>query len=84
MKSLTPKSPLQADTRFILKLMRIVAKKKANPTPSEVRTISNVFVKAGGSWEAVFQGSTADIGLLKRVIKIAVKKGFVTKREKWV
>lgn len=84
MASLTPHSPLRADTRYILKLIKVGFKSKADPRPSEVRRVSRVFSKAGGSWGRVFEGSIEDIALLKRIIKVAIKKGYMTKREKWV
>lgn len=84
MAKLTPTSPIRADHRFILKLASITGiAGKIHPQPSEFDRISRVFVKAGGSWRALFHGSADDINLLKAVLKAAFKYGYLTKKEAW-
>jgi hypothetical protein len=58
-------------------------KGKVYSQPSEFDRISDAFVKIGGTWEGIFKGSPADTDLLKRIVKMAYKKGFLTNKEKW-
>ena len=83
MATLSPILPVRADHRFIQKVVNMILKDKIHPQPSEFDRISEVFVKIGGSWERLFSGSPADTDLLKRIVKMAHKKGFLTKKEKW-
>ena len=83
MSSPTPDSPLQADHRFLMKLLDVTVGNKVEVRPSELNRISRVFSSMGGSWERVFKGSPHDVALAKRIIKAAAKHGFLTKKEKW-
>ena len=83
MPSLTPSWPTRADHRFILKLSQLVLSGKIIPRPEEFNRVSRVFSKANGSWARLFRGSPADIGLLKTVLKVAYKHGYLTKQGKW-
>lgn len=68
----------------MLTLVKLGHKKdRVDPTPKELNRVSKVFKLAGGSWERLFQGSIADVELLKRTIKVAVKRGVFTKAPKW-
>jgi hypothetical protein len=78
-----PKAPLRADHRLIHKLMSLVLKGKFDPHASEYDRISRVFLQAGGSWERVFLGAPRDVDLLKKVVKVAGKQGWLTKKETW-
>jgi len=78
-----PRFPLRADHRFIKKLVVSTLEGKVEYVPEEFDRISEVFVKAGGSWQRVFMGSPSDIWKLKEVLKVAFKKGFMTKKHKW-
>jgi len=78
-----PKIPVRSDHRFIKKVISTILEGKVVEIPSELSRISRVFSKAGGSWERLFQGSPKDIDLLKKVVKLAFKKGYLTKQEKW-
>lgn len=80
---LSPVDPVQADHRFIMRMTTLTVKDGVLPIPSEFDRVSRVFSKAGGSWKRIFGGSIEDIELLKKVIKEAVKHGFLTKKEKW-
>ena len=82
MPLLDPKVPLRADHRFLKKLVSLSAK-NADPTPAEFNHVSRVFSTLGGSWERVFRGSPDDIQLLKRLLKLALKHGYLTKKESW-
>jgi DNA repair ATPase RecN len=75
--------PLRADHRFIEKLMHSILAGKVEHVPEEFDLISLVFQKAGGSWRRVFQGSPADISLLKKVMKRAFALNRLTKKYNW-
>ena len=81
--SVDPKSPLRADHRFIQRYISVVLGGKVENVPEEFSRVSAVFVKAGGSWLKIFQGSPQDVDLLKRVLKVAHKKGFLTLKRTW-
>lgn len=81
--SLTPQWPVRADHRFIHKLASMVLSGKIIPRPQEYDRIARVFSKAGGSWTRIFDGSAEDINLLKTVLKVAFKNGYLTKKEAW-
>lgn len=78
-----PRSPVRADHRFIKKLTVSTLEGKIEYVPEEFDLISEVFAKAGGSWHRIFMGSPMDIRKLKKVLKAAYKKGFMTKKYKW-
>jgi len=78
-----PRSPVRADHRFIKKLVVSTLEGKVEYVPEEFNLISDVFVKAGGSWQRIFMGSPDDIQKLKKVMKAAFKKGHMTKKHKW-
>lgn len=85
MPSIKPDTPVQADHRYIFRVVAVLLSDKVEYIPSEFSRISRVFCEVGGSWEKVLVGgSPSDISLLKRVIKAAYKNGFLTKKEKWV
>lgn len=82
MAALKPHWPTRADHRYILKLLSIMGiADKIELRQSEFARVSRVFSKAGGSWQAVFGGSAEATNLLKKVIKVAVKHGYLTKKE---
>jgi len=56
---------------------------KFHPRANEFDRVSRVFSKAGGSWKRIFHGSVEDINLLKTVLKVAAKNGYLTKKESW-
>lgn len=37
----------------------------------------HVFERAGGSWEKLFLGSADEINRMKKIITVAIKKGFI-------
>lgn len=82
MAKMDPKTPLQADHRFIKRFMETLDV-QTYMIPSELSRVSRVFSRAGGSWERLFRGSVQDTLLLKQVIKTAYKQGFLTKKESW-
>lgn len=81
---LSPYTPVRSDHRMIRKVIGTMYGTKMVTKPSEYDQVSRVFVKAGGSWEKLFRGSPDDLQLLHKVIKIAVKKGYLTKKEPWL
>jgi len=79
----SPQWPTRADHRFMLKLLSLTLDGKVIPRPGEFNRLARVFSKAGGSWKSLFHGSAEDINLLKTVMKVAFKYGYLTKKEKW-
>ena len=79
----SPKVPLRADHRFIKRLIKSTLEGKVEEIPGEYDRIAWVFGRAGGSWERLFLGSPFDIEKLKKVIKTAFDKGYLTKKHKW-
>jgi hypothetical protein len=67
----------------MLKVASLLFGDKIIPRPSEFNRLSRVFSKAGGSWKRLFHGSVEDTNLLKTVMKVAFKSGYLTKKEKW-
>ena len=85
MARMDPKVPIRADHRFIKRVIETMdMKKRVVLVPSELSRASRVFCKAGGSWERVFHGSVRDTLLLKKVLTVAFKKGYLTRKEKWL
>jgi len=83
MAGLDPKTPLRADHRFLKKLVDLTLKGKADPTPEQFNRVSRVFYKLGGSWERVFKGSVDDIEMLKKVLKVGLKSGYLKPKDHW-
>jgi hypothetical protein len=82
---MSPKKPVRADHRYIKRVMQtaIDGEDKIAELPEEFSRISRVFSKAGGSWVRIFHGSVPDTVLLRKVIKVAYKRGYLTKIGKW-
>ena len=78
-----PTTPIRADHRFIRELLGSAFKNKVEYIPDEFDQVSRVFCRAEGSWERIFQGSMRDIDLLKRIIRVAVDLGFMTRKGEW-
>jgi len=83
MPALRPQSPVRADHRFIHQMVGITVKGPVEYRASEFNRIARVFANLGGSWERLFRGSPYDVGLVKRIVKLAAKHGYLTKKEKW-
>lgn len=81
--SMSPKTPVRADHRMIRRILDGSFKGKVEHVPSEYDLVGRVFSRAGGSWEGLFRGSPRDLTLLKKVIGLAIKKGHMTKKQKW-
>lgn len=73
---------VRADHIIIRKLLNMIGDGRVHHVRAEYDRIADVFSKAGGSWERLFKGNHEDTLLLKRVVKIAIKKGYVTKKAK--
>lgn len=81
-KGIMPNDPSRADHRFIrYQLKEFLGKKPIHHNPAEYDHAARVFARAGGSWERLFRGSAKDVVLLRRILQIAIKKGFISKRE---
>jgi len=78
-KGIMPGDPNRADHRFIAYSLDNFMKPKCLHFPKEFDRVAKVFKRAGGSWERIFTGSARDVVLLRRILKLAIKKGFITK-----
>jgi hypothetical protein len=78
-KGILPSDPIRADHRFILYCLKNFVKPKTLHDPEEFERVARAFARAGGSWERLFKGSAADVVLLRRIIKLAVKCGYISK-----
>ena len=83
MKPISPREPVRADHRFLKKIIDGSFGKEIEQVPEEFDKISRWFSKAGGSWERIFLGSPKDISLLKKVVKVAIDKNMLTKKQSW-
>ena len=82
-KGILPGDPARADHRFIRYQMKNFMKGDLQHLPDEYAHVNRVFKRAGGSWERLFKGSARDVVLLRRIIKIAVKEGHISKAPSW-
>lgn len=82
-KGIKPGDPPRADHRFIDYQVKNFVKKKCLSLPDEYDHVARVFARAGGSWERLFRGSVADVVLLRKIIKVAVKTGHISAAPKW-
>jgi len=79
-KGIMPGDPSRADHRLVGYVLKTFFKdRKVLHVPEEFDRVGRVFERAGGSWEHLFKGSIRDINLLKRIVKIAIKEGFMSK-----
>lgn len=78
-----PLKPSRADYRLIRKLLDSSFSGKVLHTEKSYALIVRVFQQGGGSWERLFLGSADDMSLLKRVLKVAFKKGYLPKTSDW-
>ncbi len=78
-------NPVRAHHRFLLTVATSLlgGDKAYSPTPKELDRVSKVFVRAGGSWKRLFEGSGADVDLAKRIMRIAAKNGHLTPKPDW-
>lgn len=78
-KGILPSDPSRADHRFIRYCLRNFVKPKVIHDPDDFDKISRAFSRAGGSWERLFKGSARDVVLLRKLLKLAAKHGYLTK-----
>ena len=78
-----PLKSSRADYRMIRKLLDSSYSGKVLHTPESYEQIVRVFHRAGGSWERLFLGSSTDLSLLKLVLKVAFKKGYLQRNPQW-
>lgn len=83
MPTVTAVSPLRSDYRFLRRLVSSILGGKVEEVPEEFDMMIRVFARAGGSWERIFKGSPRDIALLKDIVKVAYRKGHLTKKHQW-
>ena len=81
--TMSPAVPVRADHRFIHQVIETHLAGKVQARRSEYYGISAVFLRLGGSWFRLFQGSPEDVSKLKRIIKAAYKQGYLTRQEGW-
>ncbi len=77
----TVDSPVRADHRIIRRLISATYGGKVDHKAEEYEIVTKVFKKAGGSWHRLFLGSTRDIGLLKKILRVAYTKGHLTRTD---
>ena len=79
------KLPLRSDYRLIRRFILQSAKKdgSVSPTDRDMEKVVKAFRHFGGSWEKLFKGSTNEMTLLKKIIKIGVKKNLFTPSPSW-
>lgn len=80
---LDPLKPSRADYRLIRKILDSSYSGKVLHTEDSYELVVRVFQRAGGSWEKLFLGSGDDLHLLKTVLKVAFKKGYLPKAPDW-
>ena len=78
-----PLKPSRADYRLIRKILDSSFPGKVLHTEDSYELLVRVFQKAGGSWEKLFLGSSDDMSLLKKVLKVAFKEGHLPKAPDW-
>lgn len=79
-KGMRPNDPTRADHRYIqYQIKNFMNKKPVVEDPDEYDHVCRVFRRAGGSWERLFKGSVADVLLLRRILKLAVQKGYISR-----
>jgi hypothetical protein len=80
---LDPLKPSRADYRLIHRILESTFSGKVIHTNEGYEIVVAVYQRAGGSWEKLFMGSSNDLGLLKTVLKVAVKKEIIPKAPEW-
>lgn len=80
---LDPLKPSRADYRLIHRILESTFSGKVIHTNDSYEVVVAVFRRAGGSWEKLFLGSADDLGLLKTILKMAVKKEIIPKTSEW-
>ena len=76
-----PLKPVRADYRILKKILD--SSYKVLHIPEEYDLIILVFEKAGGSWEGIFEGDIDAIRLLKKIVKVAYKREYLTHASTW-
>jgi len=74
--------PSRADYRILKKILESASFKIVH-LPNEYDVILAVFKRAGGNWEALFDGSATQIHLLKKIAKVAYKNKYLTPAPTW-
>lgn len=82
--TLDPSSPVQANHRFIRAVLNSLFDSEVVHLPKDYETISKVFERLEGSWQAIFGGDIDHIGKLKRVCVFAFENGYLTKKGAWI
>lgn len=75
--------PTRASYRLIFKILNTSHAGRVLHRPEEYARIVKAFMRAGGSWVRVYQGSVQDIGLLKKLIRLAVKLKVLSPAGEW-
>ena len=76
-----PLKPVRADYRVLKKILD--SSYKVVHLPEEYDLIIAVFGRAGGNWEGVFVGDIDAIRLLKRIVRVAYKRKYLTRAPAW-
>lgn len=72
--------PSQADHRFIGYLVdTFFGDQNVLHDPDSYDRIGDVFEKMNGSWQRLFKGSVKDLVLLRTIVRVAIKRGYIKK-----
>ena len=83
-KVIQPSDPLRSDHREIKNLLHTMGKdSQVQHLPREYDWVIGTFRGMGGSWEEVSKGGVAQISLLKKIIKHAIKRKILSPASKW-
>lgn len=76
-------TPSRADYRLVRRLVSMLYGDAVRGTPDEYDRIVRVYARAGGCWQRLYGGSSAEFALLKRVIRTAYRLRLLTLAPQW-
>lgn len=79
-RGILPKDPKRADHRMMVYILDNFLGGKIQSDPKVFDLIGKVYMKAGGSWQRLFQGSPQDFELLRKCMKAAIKRKLLKKK----
>lgn len=75
--------PSRFDHRFIRKVLDL-SEFSGPVSVEEYELLARVFKGVGGSWQRIIKGSPEDIHMLKTIVKYAIKKKHLVKKNEGV
>lgn len=79
---LDPLRPVRADYRIMKKILD-ASSMRVTHLPEEFDLVIAVFGRAGGNWEALFDGDIEQLRLLKKTLRVAYNNDYLTRAPKW-